>query len=82
MDVVSAVCKTCDSPVKYTPPVPGDYTARGSFAHSDGSDDHKVEPRPLCPKCNSLGYAHYQTNWGFGWRCPDCGHDDYTSIGD
>ena len=29
----------------------------------------------------SFGYAHYQTNWGYGWRCP-CGYDEYYSLGD
>jgi hypothetical protein len=79
---VSAVCKTCEAPVVYTPPAPGDHAGRGTFTHSDGSTEHKVEPRPLCPACKSLGYAFYQTNWGHGHRCPDCGRDDYYSLGD
>lgn len=78
---MSAVCKTCHDPVVLVSRVndPGP----GVFEHDGGGvSDHKVEPKPLCDKCGSLNYAFYQTNWGHGWRCTDCGYDVYYSLGD
>ena len=74
-------CKTCDQPGYYEPPTPGDYTARGEFLHHD-DPGHAFEVKPQCDKCGSFNYEHYQTNWGHGSRCHDCGYDMYFSLGD
>ena len=77
---MSAVCRTCHDPVVIVSSVndPGPAV----FAHDGEPGDHKVEPQPLCPKCRSFDFNHYQTNWGNGWRCAGCGHDEYYSLGD
>lgn len=77
---MSAVCKTCRDPIVMTSS-PND-TGPATWAHDGEEGNHPVEPKPLCDKCNSFNYAHYETNWGFGWRCADCGHDSYYSLGD
>lgn len=76
---MSAVCKDCHDPIVRV----GETSSGLALWEHDGEPaDHKVEPKPLCDKCRSLNYAHYQTNWGYGWRCADCGHDEYFSLGD
>lgn len=74
-------CATCEGPGFYMPPRPGDWTSHGEFLHN-GEADHPFAVKPQCPKCDSFNYEHYETNWGNGSRCHDCGYDIYFSLGD
>lgn len=77
-----SICMTCDGEVEYVQPAPGDYRSLGSFTHLAGNTDHEAQPKPQCPKCKSFNYRFYETNWGHGNRCGDCGYDIYYSLGD
>lgn len=76
---MSAVCNDCHDPI-----VKVGETSSGLWLwdHDGEPAGHTVEPKPLCPKCRSFDFNHYTTNWGYGWRCAGCGHDEYYSIGD
>ncbi len=78
-DIVTVVCEACHDPIVK---VGGTKSGLALWDHDGEPADHKVEPKPLCPSCNSFSYEHYQTNWGYGWRCTGCGYDEYCSLGD
>jgi hypothetical protein len=76
---VSTVCKSCGDPILRV----GETRSGLALWDHDGSGaDHDAVPQPTCPKCKSFNYAFYETNWGYGWRCADCGDDFYHSLGD
>lgn len=76
------VCATCEAPVKYVRPEPGDYTSLGQHVHTDGERDHPATPKPTCPTCGSTEYRVTHGAWGDSWDCGSCGHHDYFSLGD
>ena len=78
--MTARVCETCEEPVEYVQPERGDYISLGRFVHLNVALGHDAKPQ--CHKCGSFNYAFYQTNWGHGWRCGDCGYDFYYSLGD
>lgn len=74
------ICKTCDDPIER---VGETGSGLALWEHSDTAlVDHDATPKPHCHKCGSFNYAFYETNWGHGWRCADCGDDFYYSLGD
>jgi hypothetical protein len=77
------VCITCDKDIRRT----GETASGLAVWEHDGewglpTPDHHATPKPQCHKCKSFNYAFYETNWGYGWRCADCGDDFYHSLGD
>jgi hypothetical protein len=76
---MSTVCKTCVGPIKRAGET---RSGLALWVHLNGALDHDAIPQPRCLKCDSFNFAFYETNWGYGWRCGDCGRDEYYSIGD
>ena len=76
------VCASCEAPVKWVRPEPGDWRGSGRWIHPGGDVGHEAVAKPQCPKCGSFDYGYYETNWGHGNRCGSCRYDFYFSLGD
>ncbi len=76
---MSIICGTCADPILK---VGETRSGLALWDHDGPKADHDAVPQPTCHKCGSADYQHYETNWGYGWKCGGCGYDFYMSLGD
>ena len=93
-DVAARTCTECTEEVRYAKGIPGVlgwdasgwvHVSTGTRYSGDGTAklaNHAAQPNPMCPKCGSGTWGAEDTPWGIQWRCGECRHEEYYSLGD